>query len=149
MRPISKTLALGAAISATLSAQAASAKNITVEMRNQSPAGIMVFEPAFVKAKVGDAVHFVPIDLGHNAETIPGILPDEVQPSKGAMNKEFVLRLSKRGLYGVKCMPHISMGMVALVQAGDGPSANLAAARAVTLPPLAAKRLAPYLQQAK
>jgi hypothetical protein len=41
------------------------------------------------------------------------------------------------------------MGMVALVQVGNGPSANLAAAKAVKLPPLATKRMATYFAQAK
>jgi hypothetical protein len=41
------------------------------------------------------------------------------------------------------------MGMVALVQVGKGPSANLAAAKAVKLAPLAAKRMTAMLAQAK
>jgi pseudoazurin len=149
MKLIYRTAAPHVLMGAILWVTPISAKDITVQMRNQGAAGMMVFEPGFVQAKVGDTVHFVPTDLGHNAETIPGILPDGVEPSKGAISKEFVLRLSKPGLYGVRCMPHYSMGMVALVQAGKGPSANLAAARSATLPPMAAKRLAPYLAQAK
>jgi hypothetical protein len=52
-------------------------------------------------------------------------------------------------VYGIKCLPHFSMGMVALVQVGNGPSANLAAAKAVKLSPLATKRMTAYLAQAK
>jgi pseudoazurin len=142
-------LAFIAFAGAALAAQPALAKDITVQMKNQGTAGVMAFEPIFVKAEVGDTVHFVPTDMGHNAETIPAMLPADVDPSKGGMNKEFVLKLTKPGLYGIKCLPHYSMGMVALVQAGKGPSANLAAVRAASLPPLAARRLAPYLAQAK
>jgi pseudoazurin len=137
-------IASGAAI-----AQPVFAKDIVVQMKNQGAGGIMVFEPSFVQAAVGDTVRFVPTDMGHNAETIKGILPDGVEPSVGGMNKEFDLKLSKPGIYGVKCMPHFSMGMAALIQAGKGPSANLAAAKAVTLPALATKRLAPAFAQAK
>ena len=38
---------------------------------------------------------------------------------------------------------------VALVQVGNGPSANLAAAKAAKLAPFAAKRMTPLLAQAK
>lgn len=137
-----------ALIAITLATPAA-AKDIVVKMKNQGAAGAMVFEPAFVKAQPGDVVHFVPTDPSHNAETIPTMLPAGVTPSKGQMNKEFVLPVKVAGLYGVKCMPHYSMGMVALVQVGNGPSSNLAAARAVKLPPFAAKRMTPMLAQAK
>jgi hypothetical protein len=40
------------------------------------------------------------------------------------------------------------MGMVALIQAGKGPSPNLAAAKTVSLPPFAKKRMAAYLAKA-
>jgi hypothetical protein len=46
-------------------------------------------------------------------------------------------------------MPHFAMGMVALVKAGKGPAPNAAAAAAVSLPPLAAKRMAPLLAAAR
>jgi pseudoazurin len=125
------------------------AKDITVKMKNQGAGGIMVFEPAYVSAAVGDTVHFVPADMGHNATPITGMLPDGVDAPMGAMNKEYVLHLSKPGLYGIKCTPHFSMGMVALVKAGTGAAPNAAAAAAVKLPPLATKRMAPMLAQAK
>ena len=133
----------------SLLATPAFAKSITVHMKNMGTAGAMVFEPAFVKAMPGDTVHFVPTDPGHNAETIATMLPAGVAPTKGAMNKEFVLEATTPGVYGIKCLPHYSMGMVALVQVGNGPSANLAAAKAVKLAPFAAKRMTPLLEQAK
>lgn len=127
----------------------AAAKDHVVQMKNSGAAGPMVFEPAFVKANPGDKIRFVPTDPSHNAETIPNMLPAGVAPSSGAMNKEFVLTVSKPGLYGVKCKPHYTMGMVALVQVGKGPSENMAAAKAVKLPPLAQKRMTAMLAQAK
>jgi pseudoazurin len=131
-----------------LAASPALAKDITVEMKNMGKDGMMVFEPAFVKASVGDTVHFVPTDKSHNAETIEGMVPDGVDHTVGGMNKEMTLKIDKPGVYGVKCKPHYAMGMVALVQAGKAP-ANLAAAKAVKLPGLAAKRMAPLLAQVK
>ncbi len=132
-----------------LLAPPAAAKDIIVRMKNQGAAGIMVFEPAFVSAAVGDTVHFVPTDLGHNAAPITGMIPDGVDAPLGLLNKEYVLPLTKPGLYGIKCAPHFSMGMVALVKAGSGPSPNAATAAAVKLPQLAAKRMAAMLAQAK
>lgn len=146
-----KVLAVVAALTAaaTCFAAPASARDIVVKMKNQGAGGAMVFEPAFVKAQPGDTVRFVPTDPSHNAETIPSMLPAGVASSKGAMNKEFVLPVKAPGVYGIKCQPHYSMGMVALVQVGNGPSANLAAAKAAKLAPFAAKRMTPLLAQAK
>lgn len=142
-----KAIAL-AALALTL-AGPASAREIVVQMKNQGAAGAMVFEPAFVKAQPGDTVKFVPTDKSHNAETIATMLPPGVTATKGKMNQEFVLQATAPGLYGIKCLPHYSMGMIALVQVGNGPSPNLAAARAAKLPPLAAKRMMPMLAKAK
>ncbi|URW76338.1 pseudoazurin [Sphingomonas donggukensis] len=144
-----KSIAFALAGLAITAATPALAKDVVVQMKNQGAGGAMVFEPAFVKANVGDTVRFVPTDMSHNAETIPTMLPAGVAPSVGGMNKEFVLTVTKPGLYGIKCKPHFSMGMVALVQVGAGPSPNLAAARAVKLPPFAAKRMTPLLGMAK
>lgn len=139
----------GVALIGAVAAAPAFAKDITVQMKNQGAGGMMVFEPAFVQASVGDKIHFMPTDMGHNAETIPGLLPDGVSEPAGQMNKEYVLTVSKPGLYGVKCKPHYSMGMVALVKVGKGAAPNAAAAAAVSLPPLAKKRMDPLLAQAK
>lgn len=139
----------GLALGMGLIAAPVAAKDITVQMKNSGKAGAMVFEPAFVQAAPGDRVKFVPTDPSHNAETIANMLPPGVAPSVGAMNKEFVLTVSKPGVYGIKCKPHYSMGMVALVQVGKGPSPNLAAAKSVKLAPLAQKRMEALLAQAK
>ncbi|WBO24065.1 pseudoazurin [Sphingomonas abietis] len=144
---IIKILGLTAGLCA-LGAAPALAKDIVVQMKNQGAAGIMVFEPAYVQASVGDIVHFVPTDPGHNAEAIPGMVPAGADVPPGVMNKAYVLTLSKPGLYGIKCKPHFSMGMVALVKVGKGSAPNAAAAAAVKLPPLAARRMTPMLANA-
>lgn len=118
-------------------------------MKNRGSDGAMVFEPGFVKAAVGDVIHFKPTDPSHNAETLPSILPAGATPMKGMMNKEAVMTVTKPGLYGIKCMPHYSMGMVALVQVGKPTAADIAAAKAVKLPPFAAKRMTAYLSKVK
>ena len=136
----------GAAVSISLPVQA---RDVYVKMSNRGAAGVMVFEPPFVKGAVGDKIHFLPTDPGHNAEIIAGMVPEGVAPSAGALNKEFILTLTKSGVYGIKCRPHFSLGMVALVQAGPGLPSNLAVARGVKLPPLAAKRMTPLLAQVR
>jgi pseudoazurin len=148
MRTLIVVAGLALAPSPILTAPA-HAKELVVQMKNKGAAGSMVFEPAFVKAQPGDTIRFVPTDPSHNAETIPTMLPTGVASTKGQMNKEYVLAVKEPGLYGIKCMPHYSMGMIALVQVGKGPSANLAAAKAAKLPPFAAKRMAPLLAQAQ
>jgi pseudoazurin len=97
---------------------AAIAENFDVQMLNKGAEGAMVFEPAFVRAAVGDTVTFVSPDKGHNAESIEGMLPEGVEPFKSEMSKDFTLTLTAEGVYGIKCTPHYAMGMVALIQVG-------------------------------
>lgn len=129
-------------------ASPALAKDINVKMLNTGPGGAMVFDPPFVKASVGDTVHFLAAP-SHNAELIPTMLPAGVPASSGKMNQSFDLKVTVPGVYGVRCKPHYSMGMVALVQVGNGPSSNLASARAAKLPGLAAKRMQVLLARAR
>ncbi|MDO7835656.1 pseudoazurin [Sphingobium sp. HBC34] len=125
------------------------ARDIVVHMKNQGADGAMVFEPGYVKAAPGDTIRFKPTDASHNAETMGNMLPAGATPMKGVMNKEAVMTVTKPGLYGIKCMPHYSMGMVALVQVGKVTPADIAAAKAVKLPPFAAKRMTAALAKVK
>ncbi|HML44737.1 MULTISPECIES: pseudoazurin [Hyphomicrobium] len=98
----------------------ASAEEHVVKMLNNNGKGkFMLFEPDFVKASVGDTVKFVPTNKGHNAETIPNIWPEGATEFKGDLNQEVVLTIEKPGVYGVKCLPHYPMGMIALIVAGE------------------------------
>lgn len=142
-----KRIAIGLAAILVL-ASPASAKTINVKMLTTGPGGSMVFDPPFVKAAVGDTIHFI-AQPTHNAELIAGMAPAGVPITAGKMNQSFDLKLTKAGIYGIKCKPHFAMGMVAVIQAGNGPSPNLAAAKAKTLPGLAAKRMTAYLAKAK
>jgi len=101
-------------------AVSASADEIEVKMLNNNGKGkFMIFEPELIKAKVGDTVKFIPTNKGHNAEMIPDIWPEGSAEFKGKLNEEIVLTIDKPGVYGIKCLPHYPMGMVALVVAGD------------------------------
>lgn len=113
--------------------------NFEVHMLNKGEAGTMVFEPALTEVAVGDTVTFIPTDKGHNAETIPGMLPEGAEPFKGKINQEVVVTFEFPGAYGVKCAPHFALGMVALVVVGDDP-ANLESVKAATVPKKAQDR---------
>lgn len=103
-----------------------------IRMLNRGEAGVMVFEPALVRADPGDTIRFVPADKSHNAEIIPGMLPEGAEAFKGKINEEVVVTLTTEGVYGVKCTPHYAMGMVALIIVGE-PS-NAADAQGVKHP---------------
>jgi pseudoazurin len=115
------------------------AANFEVHMLNKGVVGTMVFEPALTRIAPGDTVTFIPTDKGHNAETIAGMLPDGAESFKGKIGQEVVVTFDLPGAYGVKCTPHLGMGMVALVVVGDQP-ANLDALKAVKLPKKALER---------
>ena len=124
---------------------AAIAENFDVQMLNKGAKGAMVFEPAFVKAAVGDTVTFLSPDKGHNAESIEGMMPEGVELFKSKMSEDFTLTLTAEGLYGVKCTPHYAMGMVALIQVGA--PVNLDAAAAVVQKGKAKTRFEPLFAQ--
>jgi pseudoazurin len=107
-----------AAFAVLMSASMALAAEVEVKMLNKGTEGMMVFEPSLVKIEPGDTVKFVATDKSHNAETIKGMLPADATPFAGKMNEDIVVTFDKPGVYGVKCMPHYAMGMVALVVVG-------------------------------
>jgi len=126
-----KAITLGT-IALLLLGGAAAAAEIEVKMLNKGSDGVMVFEPSLVKIEPGDTVKFVSTDKGHNAETINGMLPEGAAPFVGKVNQDIAVSFDKPGVYGVKCLPHYGMGMVALVVVGT--PANQDEARAVSHP---------------
>ncbi len=125
---------------------AANAAEHVIEMRNKDNAGQpMAFEPSFVKVDVGDTVKFVPTDKGHNVESVTEIWPDGAPTIKGAFNAEVVFKAEKEGLYTVKCLPHYSMGMIAVVQVGK--PVNLDKVKEFKVPGASQKRLSAALEK--
>ncbi|MET4702257.1 pseudoazurin [Constrictibacter sp. MBR-5] len=141
-----KTLLMAASAAALLAAGTAAAANHEVKMLNRGAAGMMVFEPAYLKVAPGDTVTFKSVNPSHNAETIPGMLPEGAQPFKGALSKDVTVTFEKEGIYGYKCMPHYGMGMVGLVQVGDD-TGNVDAAKAVNHPGKAKKVMAELISK--
>jgi pseudoazurin len=107
----------------------AHAAEIEVKMLNKGSDGApMVFEPSFVKIAPGDTVKFISTDKGHNAETIKGMLPQGAATFVGKNGEDVAVTFDKEGVYGVKCLPHYGMGMVAMVVVGDPVNADEAKA---------------------
>lgn len=136
---------IAASLAALLLASAAHAANFDVLMLNKGAEGAMVYEPAFVQVAVGDTVTFISTDKGHNVENIKDMLPEGVEAFKSKIGEDYVLTITAEGLYGVKCTPHYTMGMVALIQAGA--PVNLDAVTAVALKGKAKSRFEPLVAQ--
>lgn len=135
-----KELAAAFALSA-VAWTAASAANHQIQMLNKDSEGrAMQFEPAFLNVAPGDTVTFVATDKTHNTETIKDAIPEDAETWKGKINEEVTVTLQAEGLYAYKCLPHQGMGMVGLIQVGDGIE-NLDAVQAVKLPPKAKARM--------
>jgi pseudoazurin len=83
----------------------------------------------------------VPVDPGHNAESLKGMTPEGAEPFKGGIGKEIAVTFDVEGVYGYNCMPHYGMGMVGLVVVGDA-AANAEAIKAVQQRGRAAERFA-------
>ena len=137
-----RLIALAAAAAMILgAASAATAANFEVLMLNKGTDGkTMGFSPSFLHVEPGDTVTFIPVDKGHNAETILDMIPEAAPTWKGKTDEEFTVTLTQPGLYGFKCQPHFSMGMVGLIQVGDDRH-NLNALMDVRLPGKAQARM--------
>ena len=123
----------------TASSGMAMAAEHVIKMLNKGTDGAaMVFEPMFVRAAIGDTLKFVPTDKGHQVQTISKFWPADLPEVKSKANEEYIVTLTKDGAYGFKCLPHYSMGMIAVVVVGAGPVSD--EIKAVTLPNLAKKR---------
>lgn len=124
----------------------------TVEMKNVGAEGTMVFEPAVLKVAVGDTVHFMPTDMGHNSESVAGLVPDDSAGWKGGMNQKVSVTLDKEGVYVYQCMPHAIMAMVGVVVAGEPTNLDEVKANAASLSGrfvMNKERLSGYLEQVK
>lgn len=96
-----------------------------VRMLNLDGDQTMLFQPAFVNAKVGDTVRFEPTQSGHYVRALA--VPAQATAWQSEIDKPFTVKLEHQGLYFYMCPPHLMMGMVGLVQVGN--AVNLDAVR--------------------
>lgn len=122
-------------------AGASLAANFEVLMLNKGSDGkTMGFSPSFLQVEPGDTVTFIPVDKGHNSESILGMIPEAAAHWKGKVDETFTVTFDIPGLYGFKCNPHLAMGMVGLVEVGND-RANLNDLMNVRLPGKAQARM--------
>jgi len=107
------------ALLAIAPAGALAAEHVVKMLNDNGKGEYMVFEPSYIEAAPGDTVKFVAVDQFHNAETMPEIWPEGAGTFQGELSKDVTLKIDKPGVYGIKCLPHYPMGMIALVVAGE------------------------------
>lgn len=106
-----------------------------VEMLNQNPDNPrerMVFHPRITVVEPGQTVLFQAVDPGHNSEAIEDMVPEGTELWEGRIGDDVEATFETPGVYGYKCTPHASVGMVGLIVVkGDGMFDNLEAAKDV------------------
>ena len=80
---------------------------------------VMIFDPPFIKANVGDTVTFLPTDMLHNSQSVEGLIPSSAGSWNGAMNEKITIELNTEGIYVYQCTPHIALGMIGVIQVGE------------------------------
>lgn len=118
-----------------------------VRMLNRNDSGPMPFEPDYLVVRPGDRVKFIAASPGHNAATIAGMIPGNGEKFIGRIDEEIEVTLTEEGIWGIKCSPHYTMGMVMLIQVGDTPAAE--ADLPEDLPPAARERMLEILARQK
>jgi len=122
------------------------AETYQVKMLNRSSTGAMSFEPNYLALKPGDKIQFLASTSGHNAASIVGMMPEGASPFKGKVNEEILVEFTKKGAYGIQCVPHYGMGMVMLVRVGEASLDELVIPDAV--PDAAQKRFQQIMERA-
>jgi pseudoazurin len=126
------------------SPSASFAADYQIRMMNHGSDGMMGFDPQLLNVSPGDTVRFVAADKGHNAETIPGMIPDGAKPFSSAIGNDLKVTFTVPGVYGYRCEPHGSLGMVGLIVVGV--PVNEAAAKQVSVPGMANRTFAKLFQ---
>ncbi|MHC6225213.1 pseudoazurin [Pseudomonas sp. X10] len=132
-------------LSAALLAPAALAEVHEVKMLNRGADGAMIYEPDHLRIAPGDTVRFLPTQSGHNAASLPSLLPAGAEAFKSKINQLHEQTFTVPGLYGIQCIPHLAMGMVMLIQVGE--SATETPALPDSLPARAKQRFVAQLEQ--
>ena len=113
-------------------AQTANAAEYRIRMLNQGTDGMMQFDPQLLKISPGDTVHFVATDMGHNAQSIDGMIPSGAKAFVGGIGEDLNVTFTIPGVYGYRCMPHGTLGMVGLIVVGKPVNEDAAKASAMS-----------------
>ena len=140
---------IASAFAMLVSASSVYAERIEVEMLNINADGDrMVFSQELIEASIGDEIVFVPTDKGHNAQSVQGAIPEGQASFRGAMNQEVTYTVTEAGLTAVVCLPHQSMGMVAVIVV-DGNTDNADSVLAARVPGRGGQKIQELVEQAQ
>jgi pseudoazurin len=89
-----------------------------VRMLNQGMDGMMAYDPQLLKIAPEDTVHFIATDQGHNVQSIDGMIPAGAKAFSGAIGQTLAVTFTVPGVYGYRCTPHGTLGMVGLIVVG-------------------------------
>lgn len=89
-------------------------KLLTASANNQT----MLMSPGYLKIEVGDTVTFVPADPTHNVESVS--IPLNASEFATQMGQKVTLNFDHKGVYLYKCTPHFALGMLGVIQVGNG-----------------------------
>lgn len=130
-----------------LSPGLALAETHEVKMLNRGETGSMVYEPDFLELQPGDTVRFIATHPSHNAASIPEMWPEHAEQVKGQINEEIEVIFDAPGLYGIKCSPHYTMGMVMLIQVGESDLSDILIP--ASLPAMVQDRLSAIIERTR
>ncbi|NQZ51777.1 MAG: pseudoazurin [Moritella sp.] len=142
-----KILAVVALMACSATLQAA---EHTVKLLTSSANGMMVMEPGYLKIASGDSVKFVPSDASHNASAYS--VPTGAAKFNTPMGKTETVNFTNEGVYIYNCTPHLTLGMVGVIQVGSAVNieqTNTAVAQLSTKIMMNKERLASYIAQIK
>ena len=88
-------------------------------VNTDSSGQIMVFDPPYLKANIGDTVTFIPADALHNTKSVQNLIPSSAAPWEGAMDEKITVELNVEGIYVYQCTPHLALGMIGVIQVGN------------------------------
>ena len=74
------------------------------------------FDPALVRIKPCDTIHFIAVDKGRDVHSVQGMTPAKAEPFNASLGQETFV---EPGFYLFACPPHTAMGMVGVVAVGD------------------------------
>jgi pseudoazurin len=136
-------LALGAAFVCACLAPAA-VTDYQVRMLSQGMDGMMQFDPQLLKVAPGDTVHFTATNQGHNVQSLDGMIPEGARSFHSEIGQNLTVTFSVPGIYGYRCTPHGTLGMVGLIVVGK--PVNEAAAKTAAMPGAAGRVFARLFQ---
>ena len=70
----------------------------------------MIYRPEILRIAPRDRIRFVPVDRGHNVESFPDMLPEDVEPFRAPVNEALTVQFAAEGTYGYFCRPHRGIG---------------------------------------